>query len=215
MSNEVADLFKSELGESKDKPITKCIHCAHDLSKSDLTKGLTTSFVADDNDNPHDGGDGQVEPSRPGSGVSENDVIAPLLKGLKGPDAGDNEQFVISKSEMETMGLATDGLEDGWFTITKGEMKKCGAEQHIAFLADRKTRVAKSMKPNVIAKSVPQAVRPGYTPRAGGVHGAHGEPLVLWEKGTDAEVASYIEKSGSGYGPGTDESIRTEGRGVH
>lgn len=207
--NEVSDLFKSELGVNAEAPITTCVHCSHALTKSDLAKGLGTHFVADDNDNPSSGGSGQVEASRPGAGVSENDVIAPLLKGLKGPEAGDKEEFPISKSEMLTMGMNVDDMDDGYYTITKGEMKAQGAEAHIAFLANRKNDVAKSMKPDVVRKSVPQT----YSPRAGGAHGANGEQLVQWSQGTDAETAKYIEQNGA-FGQGSDELIRTEGRGV-
>lgn len=220
MSNEVENIFKSELGASNasaETNITKCIHCDHGLTKSDLRKGLGPQFVADDNDNPHDGGSGQVEPSRPGSGVSENDVIAPLLKGLKGSEAGDGEEFVISKSEMSEMGMNVDKLDDGYYTITKSEMKRLGAEEHIAFLADRKNKIAKSTQPQVIKKGgtdarATQEGPHGFTPRAAGVTGNGGAPLVQWSEGSDKEVASYIAKSG-GYGPGTDESIRTQGRG--
>ena len=207
MKNEVEDLFKSELGV--EEPITKCVHCTHDLTKSDVKKCLAPHMLADDNDNPHSGGEGQVEPSRPGAGVSENDAIAPLLKGLKGSEAGDAEEFPISKSEMAEMGMNTAKLEDGWYTISKSEMKRLGCSEHIEFLSTRKSEVAKSTGPSAkIQKSVPR----GFTPRAGGVHGAGGEPLVQWYEGSDADVAKYIEQSG-GYGPGTDESIRTQGKG--
>jgi len=219
MKNEVEDLFKSELGASNaEQPITKCVHCGHDLTKSDLRKGLGTHFVADDNDNPTSGGSGQVEPSRPAGGVAEHDVIAPLLKGLKGSDAGDGEEFIISKSEMNEMGMKTEGLDDdGFYTITKGEMKRLGCEQHIGFLADRKTKLSKSDAPNVIKKGGTDARATqdgphGYSPRAGGVIGNDGNPLVQWVEGSDKQVAEYISKSG-GYGPGTDESVKTQGRG--
>jgi hypothetical protein len=219
MSNEVEELFKSELGASNasaESAITKCVHCEHDLTKSDLRKGLGTHFVADDNDQPHDGGTGQVEPSR-ASGGKENDEIAPLLKGLKGSEAGDGEEFVISKSEMSEMGMTVDGMEDGWYTITKGEMKKLGASEHIGYLANRKTEVAKSMKPEVIAKGGTNARATqdgphGYSPRAGGATGNGGNPLISWSEGSDKEIAAYIAKSG-GYGEGSDESIKTQGRG--
>jgi hypothetical protein len=219
--NEVSDLFKSELGESNAKPITTCVHCKHDLSRDDLKKGLGTSFVADDNDNPSSGGSGQVEPSRGAPGVKENDEIAPLLKGLKA------DEYPINKSEMLTMGMNADGLEDGWYKISKSEVMK-QAPEHLAYLVDRKERVAKALKPMVesIKKSTtsgdevrkgdsPRSTTDGphgYSPRAGGAHGPAGEQLVSWSSGSDAEVAKYIEKSG-GYGPGTDESIKTQGRG--
>jgi hypothetical protein len=223
--NQVADLFKSNSG---DGTITHCVHCKHGLTTEDLKKGLGASFVADDNNggNLSSGGSGQVEPSRPGAGVSENDVIAPLLKGMKGSEAGDGEEYPINKSEMSTMGMKTDGLDEGWYTITKAEMKRIGAEQHIAFLADRKSRVAKSATPNVnLQKSIanqsnqtqPNArpiAPPGYSPRAGGVHGPRGpnDALVIWEKGDDEAIAKAIEQQGN-YGQGSDESIRTRGPG--
>jgi hypothetical protein len=222
--NEIADLFKSELGESNAiaQPITSCVHCHTMLTREDLSKGLgdlKKSFVADDNDNPSSGGSGQVEPSRPAPGVAENDVIAPLLKSCKGSEAGDGEEYPISKSEMLEMGMNADSLDEGWYTITKSEMMK-QAPNYLAYLVDRKTRISKSMKPNVqVRKSVGGDSRiatdgpHGYTPRAGGAHGAGGEPLVQWYKGSDQATADYIEKSGSGFGPGTDESIRTQGRG--
>jgi len=216
--NEVSDLFKSELGASAEKPLTKCIHCDHSLTSSDLRKGLGTSFVADDNDNPHDGSEtGHVDPSRGVPGAKENDEIAPLLKGLKGSDAGDAEEFPIHKSEMVTMGMNADSLDDGWYTITKGEMVK-QAPDHLDYLIDRKSRVAKGLQPsvNVLRKSEGSRSTTdgphGYSPRAGGVHGPAGEQLVSWSSGSDAEVAKFIEKSG-GFGPGTDESIKTQGRG--
>lgn len=224
--NEVADLFKSELGATNAKHITNCVHCKTPLSRDDLHKGLGTNFVGDDNDNPHDGAEGSPNGNTPVRGVpgaKENDEIAPLLKGLKGSDAGDKEEYPISKSEMLTMGMHADDLDDGWYTITKSEMQKY-APEHLAYLVDRKTRVAKSMKPVVNpAKMEDQIVKGdgsrsttdgphGYSPRAGGVHGPAGEQLVQWSQGSDAEVAKFIEKSG-GYGPGTDESVRTQGRG--
>lgn len=224
--NEVADLFKSELGESNAKPITTCVHCKHDLTRDDLKKGLGTHFVADDNDNPHSGGDGSVEVVRGVPGAKENDEIAPLLKGLKGKEAGDNEEYPISKSEMATMGMSVDGLDDGWYTITKSEMQK-QAPEHLAYLVDRKERVAKAIKPTVNAlKKGEEPIRKGdtsrsttdgphgYSPRAGGVVGPSGESLVQWSEGSDKQVAEYIEKSGHGYGPGNDEPIRTQGRGT-
>ena len=225
MSNEVADLFKSELGattnaSANNKPFTKCIHCAEDLSKSDIVKGLTTHFVADDNDNPHDGDEhGHVEPSRGVPGAKENDEIAPLLKGMKGPEAGDNEEYPIQKSEMDEMGMNTKGLENGWYTITKGEMKKLDCTNHIEFLSDRKNKVAKSLKPAVKQPETPKNetaadfIKKSVPARAGGVHGPGGNPLVQWAEGDDKQIAEYIEKSGTGYGLGTDESIKTEGRG--
>lgn len=224
--NEVSDLFKSELGANTAAPITTCVHCKHGLSKGDLKKGLGTHFVADDNDNPHSGNEGgQADtPVRGVSGVSENDEIAPLLKGLKGSEAGDKEEYPIHKSEMLSMGMSADELDDGWYTITKSEMQK-QAPEHLAYLADRKSRVAKSMKPTVTAVKNGETISKGgnsvrsttdgphgYSPRAGGATGTNGEPLVQWSQGSDAEVAKYIETSG-GYGPGTDESIRTQGRG--
>lgn len=201
MGNAIDDLFKSAGVEAGNDDIRK--------------GGEGVHFVADDNDNPHDGGTGQVEGPRAGAGVSENDVIAPLLKSCKGAEAGDGEEFVITKSEMSTMGMSTAGLEGTYFTITKSEMKRLGAEQHIAYLADRKSRILKSATPSVrpaqpksedtISKAVPR----GYTPRAGGVTGAHGEPLVQWQNtGADAEIAKYIETNG-GYGQGSDELSRT------
>lgn len=219
--NEVADLFKSELGESNaSNHVTNCVHCTKPLSRDDLKKGLGPSFVADDNEDTHSGGPGQVEPSRVAGG-KENDEIAPLLKGLKGPEAGGDEEYPISKSEMLTMGMKAEGLDDGWYTITKSEMQK-RAPEHLAFLVDRKNNVAKSLTPKVkrtetIAKGVNSTRSTtdgphGYSPRAGGVHGPAGESLVQWSEGSDADVAKFIEQSG-GYGPGTDESIRTEGRG--
>ena len=255
--NEASDLFKAELGaDGAQKPVTHCVHCTRPLTSSDLKKGLGVQFVADDNDNPSSGGSGQVDPSRPGSGVSENDVIAPLLKSCKGPEAGDGEEFPISKSEMEQMGMVVDGFDDGWYTISKSEMRRVGAEEYIKYLDDRKREIAKSAGPDARKSEKPggvdtvlpkrmqgtgatppmpkippiphgvDTVKPkrlqkaetdgpvGFTPRAGGAHGPNNEPLVQWYKGSDAEVAKYIEQSG-GFGPGTDESIRTEGSGRH
>lgn len=266
--NEASDLFKAELGADTARPVTHCVHCTKPLTHGDLKKGLGVHFVAGDNDNPTSGGSGQVDPSRPGSGVSEHDVIAPLLKSCKGAEAGDGEEYPISKSEMEQMGMSVDQLEDGWYTISKSEMKRVGAEEYIGYLADRKNQIAKSgvdsvlpkrlqgtgaspPKPNASASHGADSVVPkrmqgtgatppmpkippiphgvdtvkpkrlqkgdvdgphGYTPRAGGVQGPQGEPLVQWYKGDDEAIAKYCEQNG-GYGPGTDESIRTEGNG--
>ena len=209
--NEVADLFKSELG---DEPLTTCVHCDHSLTKSDMMKGMGASFVADDNDNPHDGPvPGQVEPSRPDPKISENDVIAPLLKSCKGSVHGDLEEFPISKSEMSEMGMNTDGMDEGWYKISKSELTKQGCSAYVEYLADRKTTVAKSLKPSVqlhteeevkLEKSVPR----GYSPRAGGTTGNGGEQLIQWSQGSDAEVAKFIEQNG-GYGQGNDELVKT------
>lgn len=225
--NVASDLFKAELGSDPNGPVTTCVHCTKPLTHSDLQKGLGAHFVVDDNDQPHDGpeGGGRVEPSRPGAGVSEHDTIAPLLKSCKGPEAGDGEEFPILKSEMAELGMEVDDINDGWYTISKSEMVRLGVGDHIGYLANRKQEIMKKGGVDDI-KSKKPPMKPAPSPSAGaggiksklskgGVHGPRGEPLVVWESGTDKEVAEYIEKSGhaGGYGPGTDEAIRTRGRG--
>lgn len=196
-----------------------------DIFKSELAKGgLGTHFVADDNDQPSSGGGGQVEPSRPGSGVPETTEIAPLLKGLKGEDAGDGEEFLVTKSQMATMGFDVsdvDGADNDYFKITKSEVVRCGAEKYVAFLRDEKVKLSKGLsKPNV-QKAVPldtpartQTDGPSVLPQQGGASfDPNGHALVQWvDSGEDKRIAEFIQNSG-GYGPGHDESIRTRGRG--
>jgi len=218
----ISDLFKAELGNDSNSPITNCVHCKHGLTHEDLHKGLGPQFVVDDNDNPHSGGDGQVEPSRPGSGVSEHDAIAPLLKSCNGPEAGDQEEYPISKSEMVQMGMNVDEMKDGWYKISKSEMTRLEAGDHIAYLAGRKALIAKGL-PGGGAKLPPRGPSPikPFVPHKPLTSGNRNEPpikkggtneLVIWETGTDQEVADYIEKSGH-LGIGDDEPIRTQGNG--
>lgn len=220
--NEMEKLFKSELGG--EDAITKCVHCKTDLTKSDLRKGAGSHFVADDNDNPHDGSEkGSVEPSRGVPGAKENDTIAPLLKGIKGPEAGENEEFLISKSEMEVMGMDVsdqkDDSDETHYTITKSEMKRLGCEQHIPFLASKKAHMMKSTKPLLMkgSEQVRQEVRSQVSGpndmRHRGAHDPHGNPLVQWfDSGEDQAIAKAIETQGA-YGQGHDELSRTRGPG--
>jgi hypothetical protein len=213
MSN-IEDLFKSELGG------------ADTVKKG----GLGTHFVADDNDQPSSGGSGQVESSRPGAGIPDQTEVAPLLKGLKGPEAGDDESFLITKGEMASMGMDVTDLagekENTFFVITKGETLRCtGSEENIAYLRNRKETLAKSLggrNAPTVQKAVPDSrtatdgpAHALYSPRAGGVVDPHGRALVEWvDNGEDARIARHIEESG-GYGVGHDESIRTRGRGEY
>lgn len=187
--------------EKKEKPMKKS--AMNDIFKS----AMGPHFVADDNDNPTSGGSGQVEPSRPGGGVSENDVIAPLLKSCKGSEAGAEEEFPISKSEMETMGMSTEGLAEGWYRISKSELRRLGMQAHVDYLAERKERVAKSLTPlvqkSVTSASVASSVQQGARPRPNG----NAPNLVIWSTGSDEAMAAYLAKS-TGYGPGTDEPVR-------
>lgn len=235
MKNEIADIMKGEPGAGA-TAITRCVHCTQPLTRADLQKGQTSDlmkglpphFVVDDNDQPHDGDEhGHVEPSRGVPGAKENDEIAPLLKGMKGPEHGENEEYPIKKSEMDEMGMNTEGLEaKSWYVISKSEMKKLGLGDQVAFLADRKTSVAKSTTPEVRkpklgkeqeqiskADSALQLAKQGAN--GGGLNGHNGRPLTEWvNTGSDQAIADYIAKSGgSGYGAGTDESIKTRGNG--
>lgn len=204
------------------KPVQKSTtQESNDMSKSMEDIFKSTVFVADSNDQPHDGGSGQVEPSRAGGGAKENDDIAPLLKGLKDSKHGDGEEFLITKGEMDALELDTSDLDsdaNAYYTITKGELNRLGKSDAVKYLTQRKSDLSKGTKPDV-KKSTGAAsgdTPPGYTPRAGGVHDPRGQELVSWQQGTDAEVAKYIEESGGvGFGPGNDESIRTRGPGSH
>lgn len=213
--NEIADLFKSELGEDE-QPLTTCVHCTEPLTKSDLHKGqkkakkvsLTSkagakklsspAFVADDNTNPSERIN--VEAIRQKVISQEQEPVHGVLKACK------EDEAPISKSEMIAMGMDVADLNDEIYVISKSEMERLDLETFIPMLFERK-ELAKSFtpKPNLSK---------GYTPRGPGVHDSHGNPLVQWVQGDDAEVAKYIEKSaGVGYCQGTDESIRTQGRG--
>lgn len=220
MTTKMSDLFKGELGG--EGAITKCVHCKHDLTKSDLEKGgmdlrkggLGTQFVADDNDNPHSGGSGQVDPSRAGAGAKENDDIAPFLKSnvavLKGPKAGDGEEYLITKGEMAALGMdvsGVDGDEGEIYTITKGEIVRCAGDEHIALFAARKSKLMKAMSTrSPVVTAAPQGQRQLH---GGSLHDPGGNPLVVWDHGTDQQVADYIEKSGGvGFGQGDDEPIK-------
>lgn len=239
--NAVSDLFKAELGKDPGAPITNCVHCKHSLTREDLKKGLGPHFVVDDNDNPHDGDEhGHVEPSRPGAGVPEYDVIAPLLKSCKGPEAGEQEEYPISKGEMAQMGMDVSGVEGedtDWFTISKAEMKRVEAGGHIAYLESRKALIAKGT-----SGSGTRGVRPAKGPAGADAshwskprgdeghdkpyHGpsedyprpikkSNREELTVWfDSGTDKATADWIEKMGP-MGQGNDESIRTQGNGEH
>jgi hypothetical protein len=216
--NKLEDLFKSELGGDTEEHFTSCVHCSESLTKSDLAKGLSTHFIKDDNDQPSSGGKGQVAASRTGSGAKETDAIAPLLKG---EDAGDDEEFYISKGEMDAMGMDTSDLQDGDHTITKGEMNRLGADQHIPYLRGKKV-LSKSIDFTAGVQSAPlpieaapadvtttpehAAVPTAEIAKGGMAYGPGGGALVNWVQGDDEAIAKSIELNA--LGQGNDEPIR-------
>ena len=216
--NKLEDLFKSELGGDAEEHFTTCVHCEHSLSKGDLKKGLSTHFIVADNDQPHSGGKGSVPIARTGGGAKETDDIAPLLKG---EEAGDDEEFYISKSEMDAMGMDVSELEDGDHTITKGEMNRLGADQHIPYLRGKKV-LHKSFDANVGVQSAPltpeaappvvavapehAATPPAEIAKGGMAYGPGGGALVNWVEGDDEAIAKSIELNQ--LGQGNDEPIR-------
>lgn len=216
--NKLEDLFKSELGGDTEETLTHCVHCSEGLTKSDLTKGLSTHFIKDDNDQPHSGGKGSVPIARTGGGAKETDEVAPLLKG---EEHGDDEEFHISKSEMDAMGMDVSDLEDGDHTITKGEMVRLGADQHVPYLRSKKV-LSKSIDftagvqsapltpeaaPPVVNTTPEHAATPVAEIAKGGMaYGPGGGSLVQWVAGDDEAIAKSIELNE--LGQGNDEPIR-------